>query len=221
MSTSMPRKASWPTGPHPHAVIEIIDASLGDVDRVDSLNKVFRIIAGSEAYRRYSWLKNIPGTNVAGNFRGMVVSARWESAYQISNKFADALESAGDLLLLASLAVNLYKNSGKIQRIRESHEPSLTKAARFSALTSSLILGTIGGIIPEGAHLLSLSLEGYLRLANVATGNRFDFSGAIRKIANIDHKVHHVYSTVSDGDRLYSAITTYLVYGSPKFLKFP
>lgn len=221
MSAVIQHKVNLPTGPHPHAVIEILEDGLSATGSITSINKVFRIISGSEAFRTYNWLKNVPATNVAGDFRGMVVNARWRGAYQISNKLADNLEAAGNYIILASLALNLYKNKEAIARILSTKDPSATKAAKLSALTSSMILATIAGVVPAGAHLLALSLEGYLRLASLASGQKFNSSDAIKKLAKVDASVRHAYKVVSDGDELYYFLTTHFVYDSPKFLKFP
>jgi len=205
---------------HPVAVIEILDASLDAADKVDNVNKVFRVIAGSEAFRRYDWLRNVPATNVAGNFRGMVVNAKWKTAFQFSNKIGEGLDAAGNALVLASLAVNLYKAKDRIAQILSSNTSDTDKAARLSAYTSSLILATLGGAVPAGAHLLAMSLEGYLMLAQLSTGGRLDTAGAVNKLRSLDANVGHAYNTVADGDQLFNFIDTYLVYASPKFLKF-
>jgi len=51
-----------------------------------------RAISGSEAFRKYEWLKAAPVKNVGGNFRGMVVSARWRAVFDFSEKYIQKTE---------------------------------------------------------------------------------------------------------------------------------
>lgn len=194
---------------YPDAVVEIVDKG---VDATDNINKVVRIIAGSEAYRRYNWLKAVPATNAAGNFRGMVISARWKTAFQFSNKLAGRLEVAGNYLLFASLAVGVYNNSKKIDQIWHSNASDGEKAAQLSAMTSALILGALGGVVPAGTHLLMMSLQGYLLTAGGLSGGRINTSGVIKQLQAADFAVQHAYDKISNGDQLYNLINTYLVY---------
>jgi len=64
----------------------------------------FRAITGLQGFRSYSWMTDTAATNVVGDFRGMVVSARWASAYNVISPIAKV---AGNVATLAALAGNI------------------------------------------------------------------------------------------------------------------
>jgi len=60
-----------PPGPDPHAVIQMINTASGGAVKGA---KVLKVISGLQAYNQFDWIKGVPVTNAAGNFRGMVIS---------------------------------------------------------------------------------------------------------------------------------------------------
>ena len=145
-----------------HAAVEIVAKHLEET--AGSL-KVAKAIAASEAFRKYKWIKGVPVRNVSGNLRGMVVSKRWATIFHFAE---DALKPVEKVALLAALAENMAKAHNQSDAILHSHDSWDSKAARLSTLVSSVMIRTVGGAIPAGAHLLATSLEGYCRIAGLA-----------------------------------------------------
>ena len=168
--------------------------------------KVTRAIAASEAFRKYDWLKNAPVRNVSGNLRGMVVSKQWAAVFHFAE---DVLKPLEKLLLLAALAENLAKSHHEVDRILKSNDNWDTKAARLSLQVSSVMIRTVGGVVPAGAHVLATALEGYCRIAALAGSTRAQHVDW--KLQGLDAKIHSVFEKVTDGDNMNVVIHKYLV----------
>jgi hypothetical protein len=109
----------------PHLVVEIAEKTDKAATNVGAANSALNVISASEAFRKFNWLKNIPVTNSADNLRGMVVSARWRTAFQVSGKIGGVLERVG---VVAGLAVNIFHSWHEIETIYSSSEPWDVKA---------------------------------------------------------------------------------------------
>ena len=46
----------------------------------------FRAMTGLEAFRSYDWMTDTAATNAVGDFRGMVISARWRLLITYSDR---------------------------------------------------------------------------------------------------------------------------------------
>ena len=95
----------------------------------------------------------------------MVVSKDWANVYHITE---DVLKPVEKVLLLAALAENIANARHQIDAILESGDTWDLKAARLSTQVSGIALRTASGFIPESAHLIALSLDGYCQVAGLA-----------------------------------------------------
>ena len=146
----------------PHAVVEIVDKAAGGTE---GALKAGRVISGSEAFRKYDWIKNIRPANTVGNFRGMVISSRWAVMYNFAETSLKVVEKVA---VFAALAANIYKAKNEFQKIIASSEDWGTKSSRLSTQVSSVSIRTLGGVIPAGTHIIAMSLGGYLGMADIA-----------------------------------------------------
>jgi hypothetical protein len=115
----------------------------------------FRAITGLQSFRSYDWMTDTAATNVAGDFRGMVVSARWASAYNVISPVA---EFVGNVATVASLAANIMDMAPQFEQVYRSKESGVAKAQRYSLLTSIVAQKTLAGMITGGVHLIYLPL---------------------------------------------------------------
>lgn len=191
---------------HAHATVEIPDKVL---ERTNAAAKSVRVIAGSEAFRRYQWLSNIRPTNASLNFRGMVVSSRWATVYNFSGKW---LKPAEKVAVFASLAANIYKARGEIGAILDSKDDWSIKGAKLSTQVTSVSLRTAGGVIPFGAHVIATSLGGYLGAADF-----FGFHKAAdwqKSLQSIDSNIQTGFDQVTDGKNIYLVVNQTVDYWS-------
>jgi len=122
-------------------IVNIVDGAAGTLQQ----------ISAAEAFRRYSWLKDAPVVNAAGDYRGMVISAEWRTVYVYSSSIED---KAGNVAILLSIAEELVSSRQQISSIINSSDDRYTKAAKLSAQVSGiasrvlakLATGTISGV---------------------------------------------------------------------------
>ena len=175
-------------------------------EKVEDGLKTTRAIAASEAFRKYNWLKNVPVKNASGNFRGMVVSQRWATAFDFVQ---DALKPIERIALVAALAENIVNANREIEPILASKDPWEMKAARLSTQVSSIAIRTAGGFIPPGVHMLTLALSGYCQIAGLA-----GWPGAAKaekRLRFVDAWVSSTFDKVTDGDNISLFINNHLV----------
>ena len=210
------KSADNPNPVVPDVVIDITDDVLTGIDYFTRGNRAVQIVSGSEAFRNYSWIKNMPATNAVGNLRGMVVNSRARGIWSFSTNVAKQLSKYDTALALASLALEISRDSTKAVGILDSTDPWETKASRLSVMTSMCIFRALTGIVPAGAHLLAESVQGYLRLADVASGGRFQaIQQATTGIQAMDAEVSSTYSRIYSDDYIYTLINKYLVLPIP------
>src|SRR6266700_2424907 len=109
-----------------HSVLEI-------VDKLDTPVTAVNAIAGYEAFRKFDWLRSVPVKNAAGNFRGMVLSGRWRTVFEIS-------DAAADFTALAGFALNVANSAYEIERIWKSNEPWGIKGSRLATQASAIAM---------------------------------------------------------------------------------
>lgn len=186
-----------------HAAIEITSKVS---EKTESGLKVTRAIAASEAFRKYNWIKNVPVKNVAGDLRGMVVSKRWATVFHFAE---DALKPVEKVALLAALAENMAKARQNTEAILQSNDSWDRKASRLSTQVSSVMLRTVGGAIPAGAHILAMSLSGYCQIAGLAGAPAA--TALDQKLKSMDTTFSSDFEKVTDGDNMNIFINKYLV----------
>lgn len=137
----------------------------------------FRAITGLHAFRSYDWMTDAAVFNSVGNFRGMVVSARWASAY---NVFSSAANMIGNVATVASIASNVIDLAPQFEQIYVSKDSAVVKAQKYSLLTSIVAQKTLAGIITSGVHLIYLPIIAGCGAAAKASGG-----GAVTSAANV------------------------------------
>ena len=183
-----------------HAVVEIVNTTDKVAGGVDNTNSMVRAISASEAFRQYNWLSDAPILNSAGDLRGMVLSAQWRTAFQVTTKIGDV---AGKIATIAALAANIVKASGAIDSILNSKDSWDVKGAKLSTQVSSVAIRTVTGVVPAGVDLLTKSLSGYCMLAGVVTNSRFQPQSCVAKLSQADVYVQTTFDKVTDGNNIY------------------
>jgi hypothetical protein len=184
------------------AIVEISDAVSGWTDRGF---KTAKAIAASEAFRKYSWIKKLPIMNSEGNFRGMVVSSRWATTFHFTEGVLKPLEKVA---VFAALAANLVRAADETDRILASSDSWGLKGSRLSTQVTSVCVRTAFGAIPAGAHVLAISLGGYLQLADLAGLHQANpWNKAVR---SLDAYASTTFDTVTDGNNIYLKVNKYL-----------
>ncbi len=138
-------------GLNPDVMVHVAHATDKVLGNVSYAANGFRAITGLEAFRSYDWMTDTAALNVAGNFRGMVISARWATAYQVVGTTANVI---GNVATVASLASNIINLAPQFEQVYRSRDSGLAKAQRYSLLTSIVAQKTLMGIITGGVHLI-------------------------------------------------------------------
>jgi hypothetical protein len=181
-----------------YAIVEVLEKA---TEAGAGWLKAIKVIAGSEAYRKYNWLLNRPGRNVAGNFRGMVVSGRWAAVFHFSE---DLLKPVERFAVLGALVANILQAGPHIHAILSSPEEWPAKGARLAAEVSSISSRTALGFVPASAHIIAWSLGGYLEGADLA--GLHDAQSWNHALHAVDTKVSATFETVTDGNNIYFVV---------------
>ena len=185
----------------------ILDGVVELIDYADATVKSAKFISTAEAFRKHDWLGRMPLANSSGNFRGMVVSAKWATVFHFTTKAIKPVEKVAGL---ASLAANLSKAKSEMDRIVTGNDDWMVKGARLSTQVSSVCLRTAFGSVPFAAHLISKSLGGYLQLADLAGIPK---AGSLNtNLVELNHSIQDTFHSVTDGDKMYLLVNKYLVY---------
>jgi hypothetical protein len=166
-----------------HAVVEIVHHSLHAteagaeiVDRGEKTVRVAKAISGTEAFRKYNWLKGLPVKNVSGNFRGMVVSRRFRAIFDFSEKYLEKTEKlnawAARILLVAGMAHNLEKTMPEIERILASKQDWATKSGKLGPQVTSIMTRTLYELVAGPVRTLASSMiaQGYCGIGDLVRG---------------------------------------------------
>jgi len=176
------------------------------VSTAESAGNIARVIAASHAFRKYDWLRNVPVPNKANNtLQGMVLSARWRGAYNITVKYGNTLERY-HVGTFAAVAAGLAESSGQILKILESKDSLDTKAARLSTQVTAVAMNVLTGVVTGPAHAILLSLQGYCNMADVITRKPVGSYGQTLKA--IDVSIQTAAKQVSDGENIYLFVNT-------------
>jgi hypothetical protein len=115
----------------------------------------FRAFTGLAAFRGYEWMTDMRTVNIAGNFRGMVMSARWATAYNVIGPITKVV---GNIATVASLTAITIDMAPDFERVYQSKVSAISKAQQYSLLTSIVAQKTLAGIVTGGVHLIYLPL---------------------------------------------------------------
>lgn len=171
----------------------------------------FKAIAAVHTYRRYGLLNVLQKTlprNKAGNFRGMVISARWKTAFHYTSDVGEVLENVG---LFASFATNLADAGHEFELVHHSNlEPTL-KGMRYAALAGTAAERALAGMVTGSVHLAYRSMQGYCMMAGLLGGSAQ--SAANQCIVTLNHadafvnrSVHMVTDTGNQAYAVYHPV---------------
>ncbi|HLG98906.1 MAG TPA: hypothetical protein VKX49_21525 [Bryobacteraceae bacterium] len=176
-----------------HKLAEKVDHRWGQAD----LGRIgLQAVMGGRAFRNYQALSNRVGLNVAGNFRGMVVSARWKVLFRHTSHVGEYMENVG---YLAALASGIAESAPKIETILASSDSSTLKGMQIAATASTIAQRALLGVVPAGAHIIYRSLEGWCRVVGLAGGKaEFAASQCVNTLKYADTLVQTTFKTVTD-----------------------
>ena len=137
------------------AVVHFVHNSDSVLGNVSYATETMKILTGVKAFRSYNVVTETRGLNVAGDFRGMLISARWGTAYRVVSKASDWL---GNVATLASLAGVTADMAPQFEQIYNSNAPRMVKAQKISLLTSIVAQKTLAGIVTGPVHLVYAGL---------------------------------------------------------------
>jgi hypothetical protein len=195
-----------------HSYVELIETK---TEKVERANNVAKAITAAQAFRRYEWLQRVPGKlvwnlgapskNAAGDFRGMVLSARWKSAFNVTVKAGEVLEKIGTFASIAAAITNSYGEIDKIVRSQESWD---RKSAKLGAQLTGMAMHVLTGVVTPTAHLLltSMPIQGYCDMVDLARG--VSLGNCRETLKGVDSVIAVSAEEVSDGDEIYSWINT-------------
>jgi NAD/NADP transhydrogenase alpha subunit len=183
-------------GSSPDVVVRIAHTFDNAMGNVSYMANGFRALTGLNAFRAYDWMTDTAALNVAGNFRGMVVSARWASAYTVLSSVANKI---GNVATVASIAANVIDLAPKFEQVYNSKDSAAVKAQKYSLLTSIAAQKTLAGIVTSGVHLIYLPL-----IAGCGAAAKAGGGGAITSAADVCSVV------VQNADALVQTSANYL-----------
>lgn len=164
-----------------HAIMELVDtggkSAVKVTDVAEKANMVAKAISASQAFRKYNWLTQTPVKNIAGNMRGMVVSAKWNTAFQFTVKAGDVV---GKVAAFATLAVAIAESYHDVERILSSNDPWNLKGAQLSTQVTGIAMKYLTGIVTAPVHMVLSSMPAQYICSQVdqANGHRIgDFGG--------------------------------------------
>jgi hypothetical protein len=110
-----------------HKRAERIDIRLGQADLGRT---AIQAVMGGRAFRSYGAFSNTIGVNKAGNLRGMVVSAKWQTMSRHTSEVGEYLENIG---YLAAIASGIIESAPKFEAILGSSDSTGIKGAKITA----------------------------------------------------------------------------------------
>lgn len=185
---------------HPHFVVEFAEHADHGQHAFDGAGKAAIQISKSSALRAFratvidsgSHVPH-PRLNASGNLRGMVLSKRSRVIYNISSNVAEKFEKYDSALAFAGMVIEIGKDADKIHHVIKSNLSGAEKWRQGDLIVSTAILRAVTGVVPDAAHLIAKSIEGYCELAGVVSGGKLStekWVGALRA-ADVQIKTAH------------------------------
>ena len=138
---------------------------------LDGTGKATTQIAKSSALRAFRVTVTETGShiphaalNASGNLRGMVLSKRYRAIYHVSSNIAEKFEKYDSALAMAGIVIEIGKEAGKIHHIFKSKISTGEKWRQGDLIVSTAILRAVTGVVPDVAHVIAKSLEGYCEI---------------------------------------------------------
>ncbi len=189
--------------------VEIVEDFHKGAEKAESAAKNVKRISAYNAFRKYDWLRDKVILNAKRDLRGIVVDAKFRTAYEWSKK---AEERLGDVAALLSLAVEIYNSRKEAADIWNSSDDDATKFARASAMASGICTRALWGMGSGVADSALAALKatkyvnpGYWFDAAIGDAQYFD-EGVDSLRSQIKHWTVSVDDFLSDG-KLYHFIT--------------
>src|SRR5262245_54971491 len=113
------------------------------VEVVDHASDAVKTLSAAEAFRKYDWLREVPLTNISGNFRGIVIDSRWKVVYNVSS---DIQSAASNFAILLSLAEESRRAASPINQILASNDSWETKASKLCLQISGICTRVLFGV---------------------------------------------------------------------------
>ena len=126
------------------------------VDLAGNGNVVIQRISGVEAYRKYSWVRDVVESNKAGNLRGMVINAKARKIYSFSGKVGGKLALFQLSLEFAKQFNTGYKN---IDNILSGPDSNNVKFSKISAEVSGVCARSLGNVVLSTVDGITLVLQ--------------------------------------------------------------
>ncbi|WP_310498773.1 hypothetical protein [Sandarakinorhabdus sp.] len=154
---------------------------------------------GSQAFRKFDLLRQLPIKNVSGNLRGIVASKDMRVIYGYSVDAKTGLKYVGEALIVASIGIEMVQQYEKI--FDANGNVNLQRAILMPSLA---ILKAVGGVVPAAASVASWAAIQGCRLSNCGTET-------IQNIKDMNTVIQTSYDTIFDTDAVVTYINTNLV----------
>jgi hypothetical protein len=161
----------------PDALVQIVHKSDKVSGSASYVANGVQAIAGLQAFRDYNWMNQVVGgwgpmrgLNTADSFRGMVVSSRWATTYEVISPYANAI---GNVATVASIASNAVDLAPQFEAVYASRDSEWVKGLKYTSLAGTVAQRTLAGIVTGGVHLIYLPLMyscNRVAQANAGTG---------------------------------------------------
>lgn len=185
---------------HPSFIFELAE---GGHSIVDGTGKAATQLAKSASLRAFratviqgsSHLPH-PAMNSSGNLRGMVISKRARQVFNISSNIAEKFEKYDCALAFAGIIIEIGKQTDSVTHVVKSNLSTGEKARQVDLIVSTAILRAVTGVVPDVAHIVAKSLEGYCQIAGLVPGVKTDkWIGGLRSL-DVQIKTAHqkIYS---------------------------
>jgi len=176
-----------------HRLAEHIDKRISQVGLAGT---AVHAVAGARAFREYSWLTDTVGLNKSGNLRGMVLSAKWRTAFTYIGKVGEHLENVGRL---AGFAASIAEAAPEVDRVLESGDSNTMKGMHLARIAGTAAQRALLGAVPAGVHLIYRSLEGWCLMAGLAGGKAQSAANeCVGVLHRADSLVQSSFKTVTD-----------------------
>ncbi len=184
-----------------HGKLEHFDRRVG---QADIARTSAQMVSGTRAFRDYAAFSNKIKLNTAGNLRGMVLSAKWRTAFVHVSHVGEYMENIG---YLAAISSGIADSAPKIDAIYHSSDPAALKAMKISGIAGTIAQRALVGAVPAGVHLIYRSLEGWCLIAGLA-GGRVEraASQGIKTLRSADALVSTTFRNITDTNNQANAV---------------
>ena len=184
-----------PDGTRVAAYIEIVHDSAEKTEK--GFNTV-KLITATQAFRKYDWLRKIPVKNFKGNLRGMVISGKWRTVYEVTS---DMKEIAGNIVLLTAFAGSLLEERRRIEKIWNSQDDGFLKGLQFAAIAGTAAERALSGAVTGITSLLFLSLQGYGMMGEFSPKTASYSQACVKYLRDADASVKSWVQTWTDTEK--------------------